>query len=97
MRTGGPGRARGHLDHAAGGRDLEPAAGAARDDLESLRALAGVDDSLDSIALHEPNIAPSVAIPEWELRFCLRTALRRRAARRPQGPARAGPRVLLAS
>ena len=41
------------LDHAAGGRHLDPPPGPRRDDLERLRAaLAGVDDGLDAIAPH---------------------------------------------
>jgi hypothetical protein len=42
----------GDLHDAAGGRHLDPAPGAGRDDLERLDPLPGVDHGLDSIALH---------------------------------------------
>jgi hypothetical protein len=40
------------LDHSARGHDLDPASCAGREKLECLDTLAGVDHSLDAIALH---------------------------------------------
>jgi hypothetical protein len=48
-----------NLDHAPGGRYLDPSSCAGRGDLECLGALAGVDYSLDSIALHARTILSS--------------------------------------
>ena len=42
----------GDLDDAAGGRHLDPPAGAAGHDIECLDGAAGIDDDLDPIALH---------------------------------------------
>ena len=46
----------GDLDHAAGGRHLDPSAVAGRDDLECLDTLAGVDHGLDTITLHRRHL-----------------------------------------
>ena len=47
-----------NLHDAARGDDLEPPAGPRGRDLERLRALAGIDDGLDSIALHRRTVVP---------------------------------------
>ena len=71
--SAGPyGRARarhlGHLDNAASGRDLDSPARPPGDDLERLRALSGIDHSLDPIALHAGRIARLPAdSPVWRI------------------------------
>src|SRR5450759_5670442 len=49
-----------HLHDPAGRDDLDATTGSRGDDLESLDALPGVDQGLDSVTLHEANNTPEV-------------------------------------
>src|SRR5450756_732747 len=52
-----------HLHDPAGCDDLDATTGSRGDDLESLDALPGVDQGLDSVTLHGANNTPEVPAP----------------------------------